>query len=176
MRKVVLYIAMSLDGFIADEQGGIAFLEKGDDSSFTGDYGYQTFIKDVDTILWGYTTYHQVCHELAPDDWAYENQISYVFTHRDMDDTENVKFVKGDPVNFLNTLRNKEGKDIWICGGANLIAPLMQVNMIDEYQITIMPTILGKGISLFPNMDETNLKLQALRSENGVVLTTYTRK
>lgn len=83
MRKVSLFIAMSLDGYIADKKGGVDWLN-GQDSGTETEDGYSTFIQDVDTVLMGWNTYHQIVTQLSPDQWVYPDQTSYVFTHRQL--------------------------------------------------------------------------------------------
>ena len=85
MRKTVLYIAESLDGFIAAPDGGVGWLtEQHPDGLEEG--SYPEFIRTVDTVLMGYTTYHQIVTELSPDKWAYEGMHTYVFTHKEIPD------------------------------------------------------------------------------------------
>ena len=66
MRKVVLYLGMSLDGYIADKNGGVGWMEE-DDTGSLEDSSYPDFVQTVDTVLMGYTTYHQIRTELSPD-------------------------------------------------------------------------------------------------------------
>ena len=75
--------------------------------------------------------------------------MSYVFTHRDMEDTENIKFVSDSPVSLIHRLKMEEGKDIWICGGASVVSQLMRESLIDRFHIAIIPTLLGTGVRLF---------------------------
>ena len=81
MRDVVLFIAMSLDGYIADKNGGVGWLSGQGDADEPMD-SYGTFIKDVDTVVMGWNTYHQVVTELSPGQWVYEGLKTYVITHR----------------------------------------------------------------------------------------------
>lgn len=91
MRELVLYIAMSLDGFIADSEGGVDWLHGHEDGS-DGDGSYPEFIKDIDTVLMGWNTYHQVTSELSPGEWPYAGLETWVFTHRDKAGSEGVFF------------------------------------------------------------------------------------
>lgn len=82
-----------------------------------------------------------------------------------------------EPSNLVNELKNKEGKSIWICGGANTVQQLVQTDLIDEYYISVIPTVLGSGIRLFgtaPN--EIKLKLIDTQSHNGIVELVYVRR
>lgn len=146
MRKVVLYIAMSLDGYIADETGSVDFLNgHGDEADET----YLRFIEEVDSVVMGWNTYHQITTELLPDEWVYENIESYVITHHPATFHEKITFVNQNPCELVKKLKCEKGKKIWICGGADIIAQLMNENLIDEYVISVLPIILGQGISLF---------------------------
>ena len=113
MRKVVLYIAMSLDGYIADKQGGVSWLS-GQDASVESqnDGGYGTFVSTIDSVVMGYTTYHQVVTELAPDAWPYTGLNSYVLTHRQVSSTEDVTFVNQPVTDLIKQLRQQTGKAI----------------------------------------------------------------
>lgn len=87
MRKVRLFIAISLDGYIADKEGGVHWLEGQGDTHEDIDV-YSEFVKDIDTILMGWNTYRQVITELSPDEWIYSDFLTYVFTYRKCSSTE----------------------------------------------------------------------------------------
>ncbi len=175
MRKINLFIAMSLDGYIADSNGGVDWLHgQGDDENIDV---YSEFIKDIDTILMGWNTYHQIVTELSPTEWIYGNLTTYVITHNKCDSSELIRFTNENPVNLLKKLKAETGKDIWICGGANLIQQLITENLIDKYYISVIPTILGKGIRLFENAeDEIKLKLCKTQTYNGITDLVYVRR
>ena len=174
-RKVILYIAMSIDGYIARKNGDIDWLE-GDGSDPTSDFGYNEFYENIDTVIIGKTTYNQVINELSVDVWPYEGKESFVFTSENIEDNKNVKFINEDICEFIKALKEKEGKDIWIVGGAELISYLTKENLIDEYIISIMPTVIGEGISLFKEgTTELKLKLKDTKVYNGVVMTHYVK-
>ena len=100
-----------------------------------------------------------------------------MFTHRNMPENDNVQFVSGDMIELIQDLKKQKGKKIWICGGANIINQMVAANMIDEYYITIMPVILGGGISLFTgNNPGRLLKLEHLSEENGAINVSYSRR
>ena len=105
MRKVVLFIAMSLNGYIADKNGGVGWLNgQGDDSENIDTYS--KFSKDIDTVLMGWNTYHQVATELSPNKWIYSDFLTYVFTHKQMSPTENIYFTGESPVDLVKRLKN----------------------------------------------------------------------
>ena len=176
MRKVTLYIAMSLDGYIADRSGNVDWLS-GQDSTVETINTYSAFIKDIDTVVMGWKTYHQVTTELSPDEWIYSALTSYIITHRVLPSAENFKFVQEDPCRIVQKLKQEPGRGIWICGGANIVQPLIKADLIDEYYISIIPTLLGSGIRLWGEPEkEMKLKLTRTQSYNGITELVYTRR
>lgn len=176
MRKVVLFIAISLDGYIADKNGQVDWLN-GEDKNIETEDTYSTFIQNVDTVIMGWNTYHQIVTELSPDEWVYKGLKSYVLTHRNLNSTSEITYTDKSPNKLIHELKKQQGKDIWICGGANLIHQLMNDNLIDEYIISIIPTLLGSGIKLFQeNEHKILLKLIKTQSSNGIVELTYQRQ
>lgn len=176
MRKVTLFIAMSLDGYIADSQGKVEWLEgQGEDTENVD--SYSEFIKEIDTVIMGWNTYHQIVTELSPDRWAYEELTTYVITHREGNPTEKIRFTDTKPAVLVKRLRQEKGKGIWICGGANVVQQLMEEDMIDCYYITVLPTLLGSGIRLFgEGREERKLKLLNTRVYNGMTELVYVRR
>lgn len=173
MRKAVLFIAMSLDGYIADANGGVDWLSGQEDAGETIDT-YSEFVKDVDTIMMGWNTYHQVVTELSPTEWVYSDFTTYVVTHHKEMSTEKICFTDENPAELLRRLKAEPGKDIWICGGANLITQFMKEQLIDRYYITVIPTLLGKGIRLFEETEhEQKLSLVKTQHYNGMVDLVY---
>lgn len=169
MREAVLFIAMSLDGFIAGSDGGIDWLQgHGDDpDSFDS---YADFIKDVDTVLMGWNTYHQIVTELSPEAWPYEGLQTYVFTHRSVDAVEGVSFTDEEPAKVLARLKAEPGKRIWVCGGAGIVGQLLGESAIDRFHISVIPVLLGQGIRLFDSgFPQTRLRLLGVRSYDGIV-------
>lgn len=81
----------------------------------------------------GWNTYHQVTTELDPGEWVYEEFTSYIFTHRELDSTEKIRFVKESPGEFIRSLKRQDGKDIWICGGADIVQQLMREDVKDLF-------------------------------------------
>lgn len=176
MRKVILYIAMSLDGFIASETGDVEWLV-GQDATSEEMGSYEGFIQTVDTVVMGYTTYHQITTELAPGDWPYIGMKSYVLTHKNEESKEGITFIDENVRQLIEKMKSESGKNIWICGGANVVNQLIKEDLIDRYHITIIPTILGKGIRLFHNnIDGIKLKLISSESYNGMTDLVYERR
>ena len=109
MRKTVLYIAMSLDGYIADQSGGVEWLA-GENPEDNETDTYSEFIKDVDTVIMGWNTYEQIVTELSPDTWVYAGLTSYVITHREVETKKDVIFTQEDPCTLIENLRKIEVK------------------------------------------------------------------
>ena len=164
MRKIKLFIACSLDGFIAREDGGIDWL-------FTGDYGYTKFYNSVDVVLMGRKTY-ELALKLGED---YKDKKVIVFTRqKNLKKFSNIEFVS-DIVPFTKKLKTEKGKDVWLVGGGEIISVLLNNNLIDEMQIFVHPIILGKGIPLFKDIKkEIKLKLVETKEfEDGLVKVEY---
>lgn len=176
MRKVSLFIAMSLDGYIADSKGGVDWL-KGQGNDDENIDTYSEFIKNIDTILMGWNTYYQVVTELSPEKWIYNDFTTYIITHKEYPSSEKIRFVSVDPIDLVKSLKEEKGKDIWICGGANLVQQFVNADFIDDYYITVIPTLLGSGIRLFEHAKyEIRLKLLKTQSYNGMTDLIYKRR
>lgn len=176
MRKCILFIAMSLDGYIADKNGGVDWLA-GQDSNDENIDTYSEFAKEIDTVLMGRNTYHQITAELSPDNWIYSDFTTYVITHNSCTSTENIRFTDTDSEELVKCLKQRPGKDIWICGGADLVGQLMSEDLIDMYYITVIPTLLGAGTRLFKN-EHPEIKLHLVRTQsyNGMTELIYTKR
>ena len=111
MRKVTLFIAISLDGYIADEQGRVDWLQ-GEEADKDDMVSYYDFIKDIDSVVMGWTTYHQLVSEICPEKWIYEDLHSYVITTKQKESTDKITFVQQSPKQLIEDLLQKEGKGI----------------------------------------------------------------
>lgn len=173
MRKVVLFIAMSLDGYIADRSGGVNWLTgHGNDEENIDTYSI--FIKDVDTVIMGWNTYHQITTELSPDNWIYDDLHTYVITHHNCPSTDNIQFTGESPAKLVQMLKDTDGKAIWICGGSSIVHQLLREDLIDTFYISVIPTLLGSGIRLFPSLDqELKLRLVKTQTYNGITDLVY---
>ena len=173
MRSVILYIAMSLDGYIADREGGVDWLagqEPGQDMPDS----YSTLLERIDTVLLGWNTYHQLTTQLSPEQWPYEGLDCYVFTHRSLPSKEGITFADADPCALVRELKTRPGRDIWLCGGAVLAQALAAAGLIDRYEITVIPTLLGGGVPLFGTLvQEQKLRLLGTNTFNGMAELIY---
>ena len=169
-RKIILYIATSLDRFIAKEDGNIDWLTKYENSG--EDYGFKKLYDRVGTVFVGGTTFRQI-------EDAYKGKDAYVFTKTPLrKKARNIHFVGGDVKEFVNNLRLGDNKYIWLVGGAALVNQFLSADLIDEYIITLIPILLGKGIPLFQGKNpESNLKLLNVKSyKSGLVQLRYVRR
>lgn len=176
MGKSVLYLAMSVDGYIADERGGVSWLV-GDGSQPDAPGSYPAFLDTVDAIVMGWTTYHQLVTELSPDHWPYEGRPCYVVTHRQAEAREGVFLWNGELTALADKLKGEYPGNVWICGGASVAGQLLREGGIDRLWLSIIPTVLGKGVRLFPELLR-QLPLKLVRTEhwNGIVDLVYEQR
>lgn len=173
MRDVVLFIAVSLDGYIASPDGGIDWL--GGESAEASDSGsYERFIAGVSDIVMGYTTYHQLTTELLPGAWPYDKQTTYVLTHRKAETEAGVVLTSESPAALIARLKREPGGEIWICGGASVANQFLRAGLIDRFHLNVMPTIRGAGIRLFDALEQPiSLTLLSTERYNGIVDLVY---
>jgi len=151
MKKIILYIAASLDQRIAEPDGGLEWLTGFPNPEKT-DYGYKNLLASVDTVIMGGRTYREILNMEVI--WPYSEQMAYVVSHHEWEAKGNIRFITENIIETISELRNQDGKDIWLVGGGELISMLLTEDLIDEMQICYVPVILGKGISLFPEQDK----------------------
>jgi dihydrofolate reductase len=155
-RKVILYIATSLDGYIARENGSLDWLFAIDGD---GDNGFSEFYQTIDTIIMGRATFDHLM--TLVEEYPHSDKETYIFSRQEKAQAENIKFVNEDVSHFTQKLKQQDGTDIWLVGGANLLDEFIIKNLVDEMIITIAPLILGNGIPLFKkNNLELNLSLK----------------
>ncbi len=173
MNKLILYIAMSLDGYIAEKDGGIRFLEE--TPSPSPDLGYEKFYSSVQAALLGGKTYRQIKNDLSPGKWPYEGMPCYVCTRQQHPFDPNVQFTSLPPGRQVLDLISKDHSgNIWLMGGGEIIRCFMRENLIDQYYIYVMPTVLGDGIPLFPaGFPKTDLKLESCKNMGEIVELIY---
>ena len=156
MKKIKLYIATSIDGYIARTDGDIDWLTEYPNPE-REDYGYKDFFNSVDTVILGGNTYRGI---ISMDVlWPYKDKTTYIVTRKPWSFQENTHYITDNIIETISQLRKEEGKDIWLVGGGRLTTMLLNNDLVDEMIITIIPIILGRGISLFPdNPKESNWK------------------
>ena len=172
-RKVILYIAMSLDGYIATQDDNIDFLSMVEDDG--QDYGYSDFINTVDTVILGRKTYDKVISFGVG--FPHADKETYIITRTPRSDIGSVKFYTENLKELVFGLKNKSGKNIFVDGGAQIVNELLREDLIDEFYISIIPILLGDGISLFKNgRPELKLKLVSSTSFKKGLVQLYFRK
>lgn len=173
MGKIILNILQSLDGFIARENGEIDWIW--DDTE--EDYGFDSFFQTVDTVFLGRKTYDHIFQ--LTDEFPYKKKDVYVVSdHKEGHDEYSTYLQSEQIIPLVNLLKNEQNKTIWVVGGAQLIHHFISVGLMDEYQIAIQPTLIGKGIPLFRDNDhQEDLVLNDVRRfEDGMLVLTYKRK
>ena len=169
MRKVILGLAVSLDGFIEGPNGEY-------DWCFTDqDYGMSDFFKRIDGLFIGRKSYELA---LTMGDAAmpgFPMLTEYVFSNTLMEVKPGAILVKGDIEQKVKRIKSEPGKDIWLFGGADLTASLLNLNLIDEIGMAVHPVILGGGKPLFQDVSRRiELKLVDTKSySTGLVSLTY---
>ncbi len=145
MTKVILYIAVTQDGFIADKQGGVDWLDAY--NAGTEDYGFDAFYNSVDALVMGDNTYKQIVSYGA---WPFEGASTFVFASKTTPATRNedIELIKTDVPEFMNEMKEDGFEALWLVGGAQLIESFYKADSIDEYILTIVPHQLGEGLAL----------------------------
>ncbi len=168
MRKIILGVAVSLDGFIEGPNGEY-------DWCLTDqDYGFSGFFKRVDTIFVGRKTYEM---SLGMEDSAagFPKFKEYIFSTTLDKVKDGATLIKDNIKNEVEKIKKDKGKDIWLFGGAGLTTSLMNLRLVDELSLAVHPILLGSGKPLFKNIkDRINLTLLDIKTySTGLVSLTY---
>lgn len=144
-RKTILYIAVSLDGYIAKPGDNLDFLQL---VEMPGeDYGYSRFNEQIDTVILGKRTYDWVMEQVG--EFPHQGKETYVLTRQKLDPIGTVTFFSGDLAELVSTLKSKSGKHIFVDGGAQTVHRFLVSGLLDEIIVSIIPVLLGEGIRLF---------------------------
>lgn len=172
MKKIILYIAASLDGRIAEPDGGIEWLSEFPITEEMN-YGYKKFMASIGTIIMGGRSWRELSNMDAMGEYA--NKEIYVVSRHDWGKKENLKFITENVTECITALRNEPGKDIWLFGGGELVSMLLATDLVDEMQIAYIPVILGKGVLLFPEQPkESKWELTgSVTYDSGVLAVKY---
>jgi dihydrofolate reductase len=175
MRKLSLFIATSLDGYIAKPNDDLSFLKLVEKEG--EDYGYAEFTADIDTIILGRKTYDYVLKEIGPSHYDNGQRDVYVITRTERPSIDRTTFYSGELTGLVNRLKSEKGKNIYCDGGAEIINELMKHDLIDEYIISVIPIFLGNGTRLFKdNRPEQQLDFISAKSfESGLTQLRYKR-
>jgi dihydrofolate reductase len=159
-RKVILYIATSLDGYIAKPNDDLSFLSIVEEEG--QDYGYADFIKSVDTVIIGRKTYDWVMTQVP--EFPHKDKISYVITRTSRPTMDKTHFYTGDLKELVLKLKSEQGENIFVDGGAEIVNELLKENLIDEFIISIISILVGNGTKLF-NDGRPELKLELMSTK-----------
>lgn len=153
MRKVVLGLGISLDGYIARKNGAVDWL------SMDWDYDWTAFFKTIDVVLMGRKTW-EVALGMNPKKKTkakaknpYGAMETYVFSQTlETSGVEGVEIISGNLREFIENLKAKAGKNIWLSGGGELAKSFLDEDLVDEINLGVTPLLLGSGIPLFPEL------------------------
>lgn len=177
-RRVILDLAVTLDGFIEGPNGEV------DWCIMESDMGFTNFLNQIDTILYGRKSY-DLWGQYIPknDDSDNEKEIwklvhskkKYVFSRTQKESDNQAILINDNIVEEVNKLKKKPGRDIWLYGGASLITTFIKLGLVDEFRLSVHPVILGEGKPLFIDIKEkVNLRLiDTKRFYSGVVQLCY---
>lgn len=177
-RKVILFVAASLDGYIARRDGSVDWLPR---PSAAADFGHAEFWSDVGTVVMGRRTYDAAREHDGGASFGGRRCI--VFSRRRAGTRDRfARFVAADPAEFVRELRTKSGRGrnengdrIWLVGGGEIVRACLEAGVVNEIVLSIVPVLLGDGVPLFlPRGGTTWLELQRTRSfANGLVQLAY---
>lgn len=169
--EITLYIAASVDGYIATPDGGVAWLDEFEDDT-EAESGYDAFFADVDCLVMGGTTYEQV---QGFGEWPYGEKPTYVVTSRERERaTDAVELVDGDVGDLAERVRRRYAH-IWLVGGATLAQAFLRQHEVDHLRLSLIPVLLGEGIRLFEET-ETRVTLEHVETtthDSGIVEVAY---
>jgi dihydrofolate reductase len=172
-RKIILNLAMSIDGFIADVNGRFEWIvgDGNNQLDTKQKWDFNKFLEQVDVVVAGKNCYDQ---KILDD---FKEKKVFVATSKTMKNHDNFHFINGDIVETILEERKIPGKDIYLFGGGKLVDSFLKADVVDEFIIGIIPIILGKGIPLFHgNGQEITLKLEETIFESGIVILKYSKR
>jgi dihydrofolate reductase len=176
MRKLSLFIATSLDGYIAKPNDDLSFLRLVEKEG--EDYGYAEFTANIDTIILGRKTYDYVLKEIGSSHYDNGERDVFVITRTSRPSTGRTTFYTGNLAELVQRLKSDSGKNIYCDGGAEIINELLQYDLIDEFIISVIPILLGNGTRLFKDgRPEQQLQLVSSKTfDTGLTQFHYNRK
>ncbi len=167
MKKVILNVAISLDGLIEGPNGEY-------DWCFTDqDYGMTEFLNQIDIIFYGRKSYEMMINASEDGKNPFANKRSIVFS-RTLTSSDEYTVVNSSIKDEVTKIKGKEGKDIWLFGGAELTKNLLEEDLIDELLLAVHPIVLGKGKPMFNLAKRKSLTLLNVKSySSGLVSLHY---
>ena len=176
MRTVSLFIATSLDGYIAKPNNDLSFLKLVEKEG--EDYGYTEFTSTIDTIILGRKTFDWVAGEIGTSHYDNGERDVYVITRTERANVGKIKFYTGSPAELVRQLKSESGKNIYCDGGAEIINELLRNDLIDEFIVSVIPVLVGNGTRLFKDgRPEQQLELLATKTfDTGLTQLHFKRK
>ncbi len=170
-RRTILYIACSLDGYIAKPNDDLSFLYLVQQEN--QDYGYADFVSTIDTVILGRKTYDWVMGQVP--EFPHADKSTYVITRSARPSVGKTQFYTGNLKELILKLKKESGKNIFIDGGAEVVTTLLKEKLIDELIISYIPILLGTGTALFKEgRPEQLLKFVSVKSfDKGLVQVRY---
>jgi len=175
MRKLSLFIATSLDGYIAKPNDDLSFLKLVEQEG--EDYGYAEFTANIDTIILGRKTYDYVLREIGSSHYDNGQRDVYVITRTERPSVGRTTFYTGNLTELIQRLKSESGKNIYCDGGAEIVNELLKSDLIDEFIISIVPILVGNGTRLFKDgRPEQQLELLNVKTfDTGLAQLHYKR-
>lgn len=177
MPKIILYIATSIDGYIAKSDGNLDWLTQFPNPT-NEDYGYSELLSNCESIIVGSRTFTEISK--FDIEWPYSNFKTYVISRQKNFEinTPNTELYSGDLKGVINYLITNTSKNCWVVGGGKLVESLLNQNLIDEMIISIIPVLIGNGIPLFhkSSSESTWGLVNTKKYDSGVVTLTYTKE
>lgn len=174
MKKIILYIAISNDGYIADQNGGVDWLPHPKNDHDLEIVGYKKLMARIDTILMGSNSFKQI---IGFGDWGWQDKQSYVFSSQILESPLPCITITNKSLSqFMDKItKHNQDKDIWLLGGATLAKSFAAEKLIDEIILTIVPQNLGAGIPLGLALDDFDLRNEHPLMD-GMIQRVYLRK
>lgn len=181
MRKIILNLAVTLDGFIEGPNGEVDWCRMDSDSG--SDEFFDKFLADIDSIFYGRVSYDlwgqyhpaENASDAEKKIWqAVHSKNKYVFSRSPKEDQKAI-FISSDIKDRVKDIKNKPGKNIWLYGGGGIITEFINAALVDTFLLAVFPIILGSGKPLFSNITHrVGLSLtQVETSKSGIMLVGY---
>lgn len=180
-RKIILDLATTLDGFIEGKNGETDWCIMDAEMRFTD------FLHQIDTILYGRKSYDMWGEFNPPTNAAVDekemwrlvhSKDKYVFSKTENRTDSKTRYINNNVAEEVNKLKNQPGKDIWLYGGASLITTFIELELVDEFRLSVHPVVLGEGKALFTDIKK-RLDLHLIETKtfsSGVVQLIYHNK
>ena len=181
MRNVILSAAISFDGFIEGPNGEIDWIIFGDNE---GPSDLMQLVEEIDTVLYGRVSYEmwgnpEITEESSEFEKIFNGAISkmdrYVFSRTKTEFEGHAQVVSDNIAELVTDLKSRPGKNIWLYGGASLVTTFVNLDLVDEFWLGVMPVVLGKGKPLFTDVEQRHrLRLKESKtSPSGVISVRY---